>query len=41
MRNGKLAAKKDGKRTLITIDEGRRYIDSLPNREIKRGSGAA
>ena len=41
MRTGKLAAKKDGKRTLITIEEGQRYIDSLPNREIKRGRSAA
>jgi hypothetical protein len=33
MRSGKVRAKKVGQRTLITVEEARRYIDSLPDRE--------
>jgi len=33
IRDGKLKAKKDGKVTLITFDECKRYVESLPDRE--------
>jgi hypothetical protein len=33
MRSGKVRAKKVGQRTLITVEEAQRYIDSFPDRE--------
>jgi hypothetical protein len=32
IKTGKLKAKKAGKRTIITVDEAKRYIDALPDR---------
>lgn len=35
IRTGKLRAKKVGQRTLITVDEARRYIAGFPDRTAK------
>ena len=35
IRHGKLRAKKVGKRTLVTAEEVRRYIEALPDRPVK------
>ena len=40
IRKGKLRAKKDGKVTIITIEEGRRYVESLPDREPNEAAEA-
>jgi hypothetical protein len=41
LRSGLLRAKRDGRRTIITADELRRYIAALPDREQRKNKGAA
>jgi hypothetical protein len=36
MKSGRLRAKRDGRRTIITADELRRYIAALPDREQRK-----
>jgi hypothetical protein len=40
LRSGRLKAKKAGRRTIITADAARAYIDSLPDLELGAGADA-